>query len=452
MGFDAIAAFTLGKTDVPEKALDFAATLLIDTLGVTAGASGLEVGRIARDHANRFLAASRVGDSATLLFDGRKASLAGAAFAAATQTDNLDAHDGFNPVKGHIGCAVVPALCAFGEQIPKLTCRDAITAMTLAYEIAARSGIALHGSVSDYHTSGAWNALGVVALGARLRGMPPAHLREAFGIAEYHGPRSQMMREIANPTMLHDGSGMGALTGVMATLLAEDGFDGAPAITLESEETRHYWEDLGTRWTVLENYIKPYPICRWAHAAIDALGNLIDAHAITAHRVQRIEVATFAEAAALFPAMPATTSQAQYSLPFALGARLVRGRIGPDEITGDALSHPVIASVLERITVREEPRHSARFPNKRWSDVTVTLTDGTVLASGDTQAKGGVEEPMTLAQIEAKFHRMAASLSPERRSAIWEMRDHLLTNRPFADLLYLLHEPACEPTDQPLSR
>jgi hypothetical protein len=69
--------------------------------------------------------------------------------------------------------------------------------------------------VSDYHTSGAWNALGVAALGCRLRACPDT-LRHALGIAEYHGPRSQMMREIANPTMLHDGSGMGALVGMMA--------------------------------------------------------------------------------------------------------------------------------------------------------------------------------------------------------------------------------------------
>ena len=51
-----------------------------------------------------------------MLFDGREASLAGAAYAAATQTDNLDAHDGYNPVKGHIGVAVIPALLALAEQ------------------------------------------------------------------------------------------------------------------------------------------------------------------------------------------------------------------------------------------------------------------------------------------------------------------------------------------------
>ncbi|WP_224380148.1 hypothetical protein [Roseovarius carneus] len=67
----------------------------------------------------------------------------------------------------------------------------------------------MHASVADYHTSGAWNGLGVAALACRLRGADAGVLRHALGIAEYHGPRSQMMREIDNPTMLHDRSGMG---------------------------------------------------------------------------------------------------------------------------------------------------------------------------------------------------------------------------------------------------
>jgi 2-methylcitrate dehydratase PrpD len=115
--------------------------------------------------------------------------------------------------------------------------------MVMAYEVAARAAVALHTSVTDYHTSGAWNGLGVAALGCRLKGHTAETLRHALGIAEYHGPRSQMMREIANPTMLHDGSGMGALTGMMAVLLAEDGFTGAPAITVEDEAA--IWADLG---------------------------------------------------------------------------------------------------------------------------------------------------------------------------------------------------------------
>jgi 2-methylcitrate dehydratase PrpD len=440
MQFDRIADFALHGADLPEPVLGRAALLLIDTLGVAAGAAGMEAGTIARAHALRFHGASDPGDGARMLFDGRRASIPGAAFALASQIDNLDAHDGYNPTKGHIGCAVVPALCAFAEARPDLTGRDALTALAMSYELSSRAATALHASVSDYHTSGAWNALGVAALGCRLRGAGPDILRHALGIAEYHGPRSQMMREIANPTMLHDGSGMGALTGAMAVLMAEDGFTGAPAITVE--DAPDHWQDLGARWTILDNYIKPWPICRWAHAAIDALGALLDRHGLAAGDIARIEVATFAQAARLFPGMPATTSQAQYSLRFALAARLVHGTIGPAHITGPALADARVADMLSRISVREDDRHSARFPQGRWSDVTLTLTGGRVLHSGDIHARGGPEAPMSRPEIEAKFHVMTADLDPARARALWASQDRLvMPDARFADLLSLAVPP-----------
>ncbi|MFL4472140.1 MmgE/PrpD family protein [Tateyamaria armeniaca] len=443
MTFDEIAAFALGPFVPPEEAMKMAATLLIDTLGVAAGAVDLAPARIARDHAVRFMAAGTPRDAATLLFDGRRASVPGVSFALATQIDNLDAHDGYNPTKGHIGCAVVPGLCAFAEHMPDLGARDALVAMVMSYELSARAAIALHASVSDYHTSGAWNALGVAALGCRLRGMKAGQLRHALGIAEYHGPRSQMMREIANPTMLHDGSGMGALVGSMSALMAEDGFEGAPAITLEAPEAAPHWADLGENWTITQNYIKPYPICRWAHAALDALGVLMDDNALVADDIARIDVTTFAQAASLYAGMPDTTSKAQYSLGFALAVRAVHGRIGPEHVSGAGLCDADVADVLPRITVTEDARHSSRFPLGRWSDVTLTLRDGRVLASGDAHARGGPEAPMTLAEVEAKFHAMSGALPETRKRAIWGMRAKLLdpTTR-FGDLLSLLHAPA----------
>ena len=383
--------------------------------------------------------------AAHILFDGRRASIPGAAFAAATQIDNLDAHDGYNPTKGHIGCAVVPVLFAFAETRPGISARDALAALVMSYEVAARAALALHASVHDYHTSGAWNALGVAALGCRLLGTTPDKLRQALGIAEYHGPRSQMMREIANPTMLHDGSGMGALVGSMAALLAKSGFTGAPAITVEAEDAAAYWSDLGKAWTIEKNYIKPYPICRWAHAALDALSGLMRDHKFRGDDVDRIDVNTFAESAALFPGMPATTSQAQYSLPFALAVLLVHGHIGPGEITGPGLSDPDVAALLPRISVREAARHSNRFPSGRWSDVTVVLKDGSAHSSGDVNARGGPEAPMDLGEVEAKFRVMAAALSEPRISALWSMRERLLlADTKFEDLARLVRAPVDE--------
>ena len=441
MTYDEIADFVLGPIDVPDSALEMSATLLLDTIGVAAGAASMEAGRIARDHAVRFQAASDPSDAATLLFDGRKASITGAAFALATQIDNLDGHDGYNPTKGHIGCAVVPALCAFAERMPELSARAALEALAMSYEVSARAAISLHASVSDYHTSGAWNALGVAALGCRLRGDGAEVLRQALGIAEYHGPRSQMMREIATPTMLHDGSGMGALVGTMAVLMAEDGFKGAPAITVEAEEASAHWADLGQLWTVELNYIKPYPICRWAHAAIDALGGLLKAHQLGEGDIERIDVRTFAESAELFAGLPETTSQAQYSLRFALATRLVHGHIGPEHISGDGLKDKAVAAALKKINVFEEPRHSQRFPIGRWSDVTLTLKDGRSFHSGDVHARGGPEAPMELAEVEAKFFNFCAALPQARSKAIWKARARLLEPEiKFTEILSLLFD------------
>ena len=444
MIFDRIADFALSESNAPESALDMAATLLIDTVGVAAGAVNLEVARIARDHAVAFQSAGSTQNAASLMFDGRQTSVPGAAFAAATQIDNLDAHDGLNATKGHIGCAVVPALFAFAEKMPDLSARDALSALVISYEFAARAAIALHASVSDYHTSGAWNGLGVAALGCRLRGASSDQLRQALGIAEYHGPRSQMMREIANPTMLHDGSGMGAMVGCMAVFLAMDGFTGAPAITVEAADA--HWADLGEVWTIEQNYIKPYPICRWAHAALDAVSALMATHGFNGKDVAKVEVKTFAESAALFPGMPETTSQAQYSLAFAVAVMLTKGRIGPEQITGAALRDPDVAALLPRIIIHEDARHSDRFPDGRWSDVTLVLKDGQQISSGDVNARGGPEAPLQMHEVEAKFHIMAAALPDARRSALWNMRDRLLQpDVKFKELADLVHAPVRNP-------
>jgi 2-methylcitrate dehydratase PrpD len=441
-----ITDFTLGLRvdDIPASALDRAAWLLLDTLGIAAGSVRMEAGRIARDTACELYGAGPGAQAARMLFDGRPVSPAGAAFAAATQIDNLDGHDGYNPTKGHIGVAVVPALAALAEALPVLTGPQALAAMVVGYEVAGRAAISLHATVADYHTSGAWNALGVAAMAARLRGNSPDQLRQALGIAEYHGPRSQMMREIETPTMLHDGSRWGAMVGLSATILAEKGFQGAPAITVEAAEAARHWQDLGEFWTVERQYIKPYPICRWAHAAIDAVRGLIIAHDFGPEDVAEVRIGTFHEAACLYAGMPATTSMAQYSLPFAVAAMIAHRRIGTEHITGDGLTDPAVAALLPRIHVAEHVRHSQRFPAGRWADVTVTLRDGTRLDSGDTNARGGPEAPLTGEDIVEKFMGFAAPvLGAERAERIVAAaRGMTAPGSRFADLMALAVAPA----------
>jgi len=441
--FDRLAAFTLTQeaADIPASARARAALLLLDTLGIAAAAAPMEAGIIARNTAVALYGAGDPGQAVPILFDGRKVSIAGAGFAAASQIDNLDGHDGFNPVKGHIGVAVVPALAALAAARPDLGGTEALAALVIGYEVAGRAGLALHDSVSDYHTSGAWNALGVAAMAARLRGLSADQLRHALGIAEYHGPRSQMMREIANPTMLHDGSGMGAMVGLSAAVMAEAGFTGAPAITLEAPEAAAHWEDLGRVWQTGLQYIKPYPICRWAHAPIDAARALRRDHGLAPDQITGITIRSFANAVALYPGLPDTTSQAQYSLAFSVAAMLTHGQVGLAQISEAGLADPQVARLVAVTTLQTEPRHEARFPDGRWADIEITLADGRVLKSGDHNARGGPDEPFSAEDICTKFMSFAAPVLGQARAA--SIRDACLAldtgDAPFATLVDLLY-------------
>ena len=60
------------------------------------------------------------------------------------------------------------------------------------------------------------------AIGARLLRFDERATREALGIAEYYGPRGQIMRVCASPTMVKDGSRLGRAAGVTAALLARE--------------------------------------------------------------------------------------------------------------------------------------------------------------------------------------------------------------------------------------
>ncbi|MBI1218163.1 MAG: MmgE/PrpD family protein [Rhodobacteraceae bacterium] len=443
--FRRLAEFALHRPAeaFPEAVLAAAALAMLDTLGIVIAAGPMEAGVIARDVACLLYGAGPGAIPARMLVDGRRVSLAGAAFAAATQTDNLDGHDGYNPTKGHIGVVAIPALAALAEGLPDLSGPEALAAVVTCYEVAGRAAIALHATVSDYHTSGAWNALGVAAMAARLGGFSDAQLREALGIAEYHGPRSQMMREIATPTMLHDGSGWGALVGLSSAVMAEHGFTGAPAITVEAPEVAGFWADLGQFWQMEHQYVKPYPICRWAHAAIDATRALVLANDLAPDQIAALGVNSFHYAATLFPGMPDTTSKAQYSLPFAVACMAVHRQIGVTQISGAGLADPAVAAFLPKITVHEEARHEARFPAGRWADVVITLTDGTVLSSGDTHARGGPEAPFTRDEVIAKYMDFAVPVVGRTRAEA--IRDGVLglaaPGSRFADLAVHLYNP-----------
>lgn len=397
----------LAFADLPADVVEQARRCLLDLIGVAAAGSRTSAAQIARNYAATQLRSSDA--EARMLFDGRRASPAGAAFAGATTIDSFDAHDGHVLIKGHAGVAVLPALLAFADSGAACDAREFITALVLGYEVATRAGIALHESVADVHCSGAFNAIAGAAIGARLLGLGNEQVRHALGIAEYFGPRGQLRRVCDSPSMVKDGSGWGAHAGVTAALLARAGFTGAPALTVERDDAAPHWNDLGTRWRIREQYFKAYPVCRWAQPAIEAALTLQRAENVAADDIAEIAIESFAEAVALGAGcgVPNTTDEAQYSLPYPVAAALVFGGVGAEEIEMPKLADPQVRRLLAAMKLTEDAEFSRRFPAERWARVRISLKDGRMLASEPAIARGNPENPLTDDELRSKYRSLA---------------------------------------------
>ena len=424
----------LKYSDIPEPTIHFARRCLLDLIGVAAAGVSTPLSIAIRKHAVEQLAAGSGGVS--MLFDSRPVSPMGAALAGGMTIDSMDAHDGHKLVKGHVGCGVLPGLLAFTQAEEHFDDREFLTSLVIGYELGTRAGIALHATASDYHTSGAWVSIAVAALGARALKLNPQQTREAMGIAEYHGPRSQMMRVIDSPTMVKDGSGWGAMAGVSAAYLAADGFTGAPAITVEDEQLESLWADLGENWRIHEQYFKPYPVCRWAQPPVEAALALCRSHDIHSTDIEHIEVATFHEARRLCTPLPENTEQAQYSLPFATAAAIVFGELGPEQISGQVLQHPEVTRLSAAVKIVEEDQFNLEFPARRLARVVLHTKDGQSYQSEVTEARGDPEAPLDDTEIVHKFHHLAdPPLGVERANQIETLVKYLGSGEGITDLM-----------------
>jgi 2-methylcitrate dehydratase PrpD len=198
---------------------------------------------------------------------------------------------------------------------------------------------------------------------------------------------------------------------------------------------------LGDNWYVKQQYIKLYPVCRWAQPAAEAVLALVKKHNVAADQVVDIMIETFHEAKRL-TAIPENTEQAQYSLPFSVAAALVRGTIGVKEITGDGLNDAQIIDLAKRVEITETDEFNSAFPARRFARAYLHLKDGSVLISDGTEAQGDPENKVSDDIIWPKYKQLTSSVIGNDRSQkiITEIRN-LETQKSIEGLFKLISEP-----------
>jgi len=413
-------AANLTYKDLPDPLLRILRRSFFDTMGVAAIGSTTNMSSISRKAA---LAVFGTGSAAgaRILMDGNTLSPAGAAMAGAFMVDSIDAHDSTSYNKGHAGSAVFPALLAVADAMrangAPVTGHDFATWLAIAYEVSYRAGQVQHATCADYHTSGAWTAVGVAAACARMLGGDSETIRHAAGIGEYHGPRSQMMRCIDHPTMLRDGVGWGAPSGVTAAYLARAGFTGAPALTCEGDDAKPFWSDLGKHWLTVEHTsYKPYPCCRWAHPSIDAVQDLMRDNNLTHKHIKAVKIKTFHNATRLAGHTPQTLDEFSYAIAFPVAAMIVRGQLGVNELTDATLQDPDILRISRATELIDDAHMTEISVGKRWAQVTIIDMDDKEYIDAPRTPRGDADLPLSDAEISTKFHNFADSVLGQKRA------------------------------------
>lgn len=393
---------------LPVEVLAILRQSFTDTIGVAAVGSTTPLSKIARRVVPMLFGSGTIGTS-RMLMDGTAVSPAGAAMAGAFTIDSIDAHDGTTPSKGHAGSAIFPAMIALAQAKDKeIDGKRFAEILAVAYELSYRAGLVQHATCPDYHSSGAWTAVGVAAAGAKLLGGNRDQIRHAAGIGEYHGPRSQMMRCIDHPTMVRDGVGWGAPSGVTAAYLALEGFTGAPALTCEGAEGSDFWADLGQGWRLVDHtHYKAYPCCRWSHPAIDAANDMMRDNALTHEMIKAVEIRTFHYATRLAGHEPQSQDEFAYSIAFPVAAMIVHGQVGVSELSQEALHDPNILRVSRATNLIDDAEMTRISTDKRWAQVSFVLKDGRKIESAPRTPRGDADMPLTDKEISLKFHLLA---------------------------------------------
>jgi 2-methylcitrate dehydratase PrpD len=412
---DRIAGFVedLRWDGIPQAARTRARLALRDTIGTMLGGAATTAGKVAA------AVARRQPGPAVLVGHGGGSVPHLAALANAVAASALDFDDGhYRGGAIHPGSVVVPAVLAAADA-PGVGLEDLLTAQVAGYEVGLRAAHLLwpkHAD-DDYHCTGTAATLGAAAAVAKLRGHDADLIGRSIAIAWAHAPMSTFQLP-----MVKESIGWSAATGVNAVELAEAGFmamrssyrptppDVLPPTPFDRRgvaDDPFVWS-FGQVFEAANTYFKPFAACRYTHAAAGGLRRIMAESGLSAGDLAGIDVGTHAGAVFLGDQTPPTLEHAQYSFPFALSAIALHGEAGAREIAEDRLDDPERLDLCGRIAVRHDPELDAHYPAHYASSLDVRLRDGSTLSGTFLVAPGDPQDPLSEADLEAKFLRLAA--------------------------------------------
>lgn len=413
----------LQLTSVPPEVVEAAKLHLLDAVGT--GLAGLA---FAEMEAARAVALEIGGEEeATALGLPRRVGASAAALANGATMHALDFDDTHEVTLIHSSVVVAATVLAVGEATGA-SGAEVLAAAIGGYEISSRVGLTAPGELhlKGFHPTSVCGVFAAAAAAARLRGLSAEQTANALGIAGSQA--SGLMEYLADGSQtkpLH--AGWAAHAGITAAALAAHGATG-PASVLEGRFgllASHLGEfdeaaltaELGSRWETPLIAFKAYPCCHLSHAILDA----VTASGLGPDGVEEIVAEVAGEVAVglvLEPAdrklRPATPYEAKFSLPYCIAALLVRGELGLDSFTEEAIADERVLELAAKV------RYEVVDFGAAGSEISGGVrgrAGGRGCEARVLRPRGTPSNPMSGDEVREKFLRNATLALPEPEAA-----------------------------------
>jgi 2-methylcitrate dehydratase PrpD len=354
----------------------------------------------------------------TAIGHARRLSAAGAAFVNGTAAHGEDFDDTFEGGPVHAGAVVVPTVLAACER-HNPDGESALLGIAVGVETICRLSLVVPKAVhrAGFHPTAVFGAMASAAGAAAALGLDRRQTVNALGIAgSMASGIIEYLAEGASTKRLH--AGWAAQSGLRAALLAKHGFDGPRTVfegthglfhgfahTAEGDYAR-LTADFGRRWVAETLAFKLYPCGTMTHPYIDCARRLA-ARGIAAAEIKEL-VCEVGEGTVHRLWEPLADKQnpsngygAKFSTPYCIAAGFIRGNVGLDSFTDEAVEDSAVIEVAQKVRYVVDPNNP--YPNNFTGHIRAVLIDGRVFEERQPHMRGGAHEPLTRADIETKF-------------------------------------------------
>ena len=404
-------ALRLRGAAIPAAVRERAEQLLIDIVGLCVAARGT-------DYIKALVAAADSGGGCTAIGHAATYGAGTAALINGTAAHGEDFDDTFEGGPVHSSAVVIPAVLAACERFGR-DGRAALTGIAAGIEATCRLSMIIPKAIhkAGFHPTSVLGTIGAALAAANAMGLDRRQTVDALGIAgSMAGGIIEYLAEGAWTKRMHPG--WAAQAGITAARLGQQGFFGPRTVLEGSHGLFHGFarsiegnydvltDGFGEKWFMDAITFKPYATGTMNQPYVDCALRL-RSRGIRPEDVKEILCET-AEGYVhrLWEPLaskhrPANAYAAKFSTPFNIAVAFVTGGAGLSAFTEETAKDERILALASKVRYIVDPKNP--YPRAYTGHVLMTLKDGKVFEERQPHIRGGAHEPLTRAEIEAKF-------------------------------------------------